>query len=70
MSMHYVNPEYASDPHKLPDVEVWYTQKIDEKSGFYYAYGFPGCLHDSNPIGPFTTEQEALDDAREGYNDE
>ena len=64
MAYCYVNPEHESDPYKLPDVEVWYTQKVYAKSGWYYAYGFPGCLHDSDEVGPFDTEQEALDDAR------
>ena len=33
--------------------------------GYYYAFGFPGCLWDSDPVGPFDTEQEALAAARE-----
>ena len=33
--------------------------------GYYYAYGFPGCLWDSDPIGPFETYEKALEDARE-----
>ena len=37
--------------------------------GFWYASGFPGCLWDSEPVGPFDTEAEALAEAREsaGY---
>jgi hypothetical protein len=35
------------------------------ESGFYYAYGFPGCLWDSDPYGPYNTEEEALTAARE-----
>ena len=38
----------------------WWTGK-----GYYYAYGFPGCLWDSDPIGPFETYEKALEDARE-----
>ena len=34
--------------------------------GFYYAYGFPGCLWDSDPVGPFGSEALALADARGG----
>jgi len=64
----------------LPDVEVWKTSDpvpvrlpdIGPKElewytdpGFYYAYGFPGCLWDSDPVGPFDTEEEALEAARE-----
>ena len=34
------------------------------RNGWFYAYGFPGCLWDSDPIGPFDTEEEALAEAR------
>lgn len=33
--------------------------------GWYWWSCFPGCTPDSDPIGPFATEQEALDDARD-----
>tara|TARA_R100001132_G_C3208517_1_gene52526 strand:- start:319 stop:528 length:210 start_codon:yes stop_codon:yes gene_type:complete len=69
MSQHYSDPSREDDPYALPDLEIWYTQKIYKKSGYYYAYGFPGCLHDSEPVGPFKTEQEALNDAREERNE-
>lgn len=32
--------------------------------GWYYWFCFPGCLPDSDPVGPFATKQEALEDAR------
>lgn len=32
--------------------------------GWYYWFCFPGCMPDSDPIGPFDTEEEALEDAR------
>jgi len=32
--------------------------------GWFAAYGFPGCLWDSDPVGPFDTEAEALTEAR------
>ena len=31
--------------------------------GYYYAFGFPGCLHDSQPYGPYDSEQECIDAA-------
>ena len=34
-------------------------------SGYFYAFGFPGCLWDSDPVGPFDTEAAALEDIRE-----
>lgn len=35
-------------------------------SGWYYWYCLPGCMPDSDPIGPFATHAEALADARGG----
>jgi len=37
----------------------------DAGKGYFYAFGFPGCLWDSDPVGPFDTEAEALQNARE-----
>ena len=37
--------------------------------GWYWWACFPGCLPDSDPIGPFATEAEALADAQEGSDD-
>lgn len=34
-------------------------------SGWYYWFCFPGCLPDSDPVGPFATQDEALADARD-----
>ena len=39
---------------------------IDTKVAWYYWTCFPGCLPDGEPIGPFETEADALEDAREG----
>ncbi len=57
-------------------LEVFYRtkqQNLDEgwndeegelcESGWYYWYCQPGCLPDSEPIGPFPTKDEALSDA-------
>ena len=32
--------------------------------GWYWSAGFPGCLHDGDWSGPFTSSQEAFQDAR------
>jgi hypothetical protein len=40
-----------------------------DQRAFWYAYGLPGCLWDSDPVGPFGTEAEALEAAR-GASDE
>lgn len=33
--------------------------------GYWYAFGFPGCLWDSEPTGPFETYDQALTAARD-----
>ena len=41
--------------------------------GWFYRVGFPGCLPDSEPFGPFDSERAALDEARESagvYDDD
>ena len=35
------------------------------KSGYYWQSCFPGCLPDSDPVGPFDSEAEAINDANE-----
>lgn len=74
----YSDPERENDPHSLPDLEVFYlTSKEaagfdalqrdsgEAEAGWYWWSCFPGCLPDSDPIGPFATQQEALEDARD-----
>jgi hypothetical protein len=34
-------------------------------SGWYWQAGFPGCLPDGEPTGPFETEAEAIADAQD-----
>jgi len=72
----YSDPEREDDDYALPNCEVFY---IDEREreihrrcdndpgepGWYYWFCFPGCLPDSDPIGPFATEQAAVAAARE-----
>jgi hypothetical protein len=38
-------------------------ERITYQPGWYWWAGFPGCLPDGDPSGPFETEQEALQDA-------
>ena len=76
----YSDPSRETDPHALPDIEVFYAKSgelsndgmgdysdIEEPSeaGWYYWFCFPGCLPDSDPIGPFDTEEQALQDAQD-----
>ena len=37
--------------------------QVHQLAGWYYWYCFPGCLPDSDPVGPFKSEAEALADA-------
>lgn len=39
------------------------TFEVD--GAWYWWPCFPGCLPDGEETGPFTTEQEAIDDAQE-----
>lgn len=61
--------------------EVFYDDARDDKGfyqtdeegaaiaeGFYWWACWPGCLPDGDPIGPFETEQQAVNDARGGDN--
>ena len=33
-------------------------------TGWYWQACFPGCLPDGDPMGPFATEQDAIDDSQ------
>ena len=73
MPMYYTDPTRESEPTALPDVEVfrqpgiigpirWDGEPLEP--GWYWWSCSPGCLPDSEPIGPFKSEAEALADAR------
>ena len=61
MSQHYSNPARVGDPHALPNIEVFYT--AEPPAGWYWWLCFPGCLPDSDAVGPFDTEAEAIANA-------
>jgi hypothetical protein len=75
----YSDPKRENDPHALPDVEVFQGSDYPIEPGdegeplepekWYYWYCFPGCLPDSDPFGPFDSEEEALADAQENAGD-
>jgi hypothetical protein len=50
---------------------VWYLpeDKCYMKPGYYYWFCFPGCMPDSDPIGPFDGYESAMADAQEGSED-
>ncbi len=41
-----------------PGVEPW-------EPGYYWQACFPGCLPDGEPVGPFDSEDEAIEAARD-----
>ena len=74
----YSNSDRENDDHALPNIEVFFLKKAtilvcdmrDEDGdflgeGYYWRAGFPGCLPDGEPNGPFATQADALADARE-----
>jgi hypothetical protein len=74
MAQFYSDPERENDAWALPDVEVFYAwegelewegQEEPSEEGWYYWFCLPGCMPDSDPIGPFETEAEAINDAKE-----
>ena len=75
MTQIYSDPKRETDPHALPDVEVFYVdendvlfvetpESVSGGVGWYWWPCFPGCLPDSDPIGPFDTEEAAIKDAQ------
>ena len=79
MTQHYSDPARETDPHALPDVEVFHVAParvdargychepaVDLPPGWYWQACFPGCLPDGEPVGPFNSEQAALEDAQGG----
>jgi hypothetical protein len=86
MTQYYSNPERESDTYALPNVEVFPVSQMEcnynlqnmdhadeytiTEPGFYYWYCFPGCLPDSDPIGPFNAEAEAVKNMMENNGEE
>jgi len=82
MTQYYSDESRENSPYALPDVEVFYATEgelsdfantdDDEvfPAGWYWWTCFPGCLPDSDPIGPFESEEEALADARDGMGED
>lgn len=53
----YSDPAMADNKWSLPDVAVFYSDEMGEDgeklSGWFYQYGLPGCMPDSDPFGPY-----------------
>ena len=85
MTQHYLYESDESDPHKLPSLEVFYMSEDDIRdggaewedghgepmgAGWYWWHCFPGCRPWGFPWGPFESEDAALEDAREGLEED
>lgn len=71
---HVAAAEFAQAEHGTWQAEATYSLEASPFSnltdcslleGWYWWSCFPGCLPDSDPIGPFETEQAALEDAQD-----
>ena len=71
----YSNPAHERDPHRLPDLDIFYLPAELVKDafdnldsvilpGWYYDFCFPGCLPYGESEGPFASYHEALTAAR------
>lgn len=73
MSQFYSDPSREADPHALPNCEVFYVAQGEMENeegehlapGFYWWACFPSCLPDGDPMGPYATEQEAIEAAQD-----
>lgn len=79
MTQIYSDPSREDETYSLPDVEVfWHDGKrvadgdcwSDEDgaplpAGWYFWFCLPGCMPDSDPIGPYKSEDEAIEAARD-----
>lgn len=78
----YLNEEDVANEYTLPNCEVFYAEEGElwdnssdpdeydgiSPEGYYYWFCMPGCLPDSEPYGPYDTEEEAIADCREMYS--
>ena len=61
----YADSEQVAEWNRAEDADYEAGARGRYGVGYYYAFGFQGCAWDSEPMGPFDTMQEAIDDARE-----
>jgi hypothetical protein len=56
-------------PTDYPDLQPAEGTGMPYETGWYYWYCQPGCLPDSDPIGPFESEEAAFADWQENESD-
>lgn len=70
MAQYYSDPSREKEPYALPDLEVFWAEENElgeNDPGYYYWFCFPGCCPDSEAVGPYRTEEEALADVRSHF---
>jgi hypothetical protein len=60
----------AEDSSFYTGSPVTVAQHKEHHIGWYWWSCFPGCLPDGEPMGPFESEAEALEDARDYIGDD
>lgn len=68
MPQFYSDPSREKETHALPDCEAFDVREgemVDDEGeplepGWYYWYCFPGCMPEGPPMGPYSTEYEAI----------
>ena len=66
---HQFHADETQEPYGSFEV-FWFESVHNEfrhevEPGWYWAAGFPGCLYDGEPCGPFAYSQQAHQDADE-----
>lgn len=79
MPQFFSNKKRETVPHALPDCSVFYLETEEtadwmpdgeeQAAGYYWHFCFPGCLPDSQPFGPYETEEAAIADCRSEYGE-
>ena len=82
MAHYYSDVRREESPTALPDVEVFHMSRAEvqlvgwvdaegdaKEAGWYWWCCLSGCLPDSDPYGPFTSESEAVSDMRDYFSD-
>jgi len=54
-----------TDKHEPRGTNLCHVEQCVVPAGWYWAAGFPGCLYDGDPMGPFASSQQAHENADE-----
>lgn len=68
----YSDENREAETYALPDVEVFYWDMGDAEietgdgivpcqAGYYFWFCFPGCMPESDPYGPYESEEDAIE---------